>query len=117
MEFDVDEELYGCLVMPLTIEPLVENAIRHGVSKKVSGGTVRLTIQKQDGFVKVVVEDDGVGMTPEQIRWILEREKQEQGVGFRNIMRRVAHLTGKQPIVESERGKGTKVTIWLPLNY
>ncbi|MCD9025804.1 histidine kinase [Cohnella silvisoli] len=118
VEFDVDDQLYGCQVMPLTIEPLVENAIRHGVSKKVSGGTVRLTIRKQGGFVQVVVEDDGVGMTEVQVQSILDSSgKQEQGVGFRNIMRRVAHLTGKQPVVESERGKGTKVTIWLPLSY
>lgn len=115
--FDVDEQLYRCQVMPLTIEPLVENAIRHGVSKKVSGGTVRLTIRKQDEFVQVIVEDDGVGMTPEQVQAIMERGKQEQGVGFRNITRRVAFLTGRQPVVESERGKGTKITIWLPLDY
>ncbi|WP_256762063.1 histidine kinase [Cohnella sp. WQ 127256] len=117
VEFDVDKELYGIQVMPLTIEPLVENAIRHGVSKKVSGGTVRLTIQRQDEFVQVIVEDDGIGMTPEQIKSILGPGMNEQGVGFRNIMRRVAHLTGKQPLVESELGKGTKVTIWLPLMY
>jgi len=113
--FNVDRQLYGCHVMPLTIEPLVENAIRHGISKKVNGGTVQLTIRKQGEHMQVVVEDDGIGMTPEQVEAIMERGKHEQGVGFRNIMRRVAHLTGKQPIVESERGAGTKITLWLPL--
>ncbi|WP_239619263.1 hybrid sensor histidine kinase/response regulator [Cohnella mopanensis] len=117
VEFAVDKKLYGCQVMPLTIEPLVENAIRHGVSKKLSGGTVRLTIQQEGEFVRVDVEDDGMGMTPEQVKTIMEIGKQEQGVGFRNIMRRVAHMTGRQPVVESEQGDGTKVTIWLPLIY
>jgi signal transduction histidine kinase len=117
VEFDVDKELLDCQVMPLTIEPLVENAIRHGVSKKLSGGTVRLTIQQEGEFVRVVVEDDGMGMTAEQVGAILETRKQEQGVGFRNITRRVAHMTGKPPVVESERGVGTKVTIWLPLSF
>ncbi|QJD84547.1 hybrid sensor histidine kinase/response regulator [Cohnella herbarum] len=117
VEFDVDKELLGCQVMPLTIEPLVENAIRHGVSKKLSGGTVRLTIHQEGEFVRVVVEDDGIGMTAEQVRAIMEVGKQEQGVGFRNITRRVAHMTGRTPVVESERGVGTKVTIWLPLAY
>ncbi len=117
VELDIDSELYRCHVMPLTIEPLVENAIRHGVSKKLSGGTVKLSIQREGEFVRVVVEDDGVGMTAEQVEAILNREKQEQGVGFRNITRRVAHMTGRAPIVESERGVGTKVIIWLPLVY
>lgn len=117
VEFDVDKELLGCQVMPLTIEPLVENAIRHGVSKKLSGGTVRLTIQQEGEFVRVVVQDDGIGMTAEQVGAIMEIGKQEQGVGFRNITRRVAHMTGRTPVVESERGIGTKVTIWLPLAY
>ncbi|MCR8643608.1 histidine kinase [Paenibacillus sp. N1-5-1-14] len=117
IEMDVDQELYNCHVMPLTIEPLVENAIRHGVSKKISGGTVRLTIHRQGEFVEVTVNDDGVGMSQEQINGILTSSLQGQGVGFRNIMRRVAHLTGKEPIVESEQGVGTRVTIWLPLTY
>jgi len=117
VEFDVDKELLGCQVMPLTIEPLVENAIRHGVSKKITGGTVKLTIQRDGEFVRVVVEDDGAGMTAEQAEAILDTRKQHQGVGFRNITRRVAHLTGRTPVVESERGVGTKVTIWLPLTY
>ncbi|RAV14383.1 ATP-binding protein [Paenibacillus contaminans] len=116
-EVDVDKELYGCQVMPLTIEPLVENAIRHGVSKKLSGGTVKLTIKKDGEYVRVVVEDDGTGMTPEQVSAILDSGRREHGVGFRNIMRRVAHMTGKPPVVESEKGKGTTVTIWLPLVY
>ncbi|RXZ78974.1 response regulator [Paenibacillaceae bacterium] len=117
VEFNVDEALYSCQVMPLTIEPLVENAIRHGVLKKVSGGMVRLTIRRQEEFIQVVVEDNGAGMMPGQVESILQPGKQGEGVGFRNIMRRVAHLTGKPPVVESELGRGTKVTIWLPLIY
>jgi signal transduction histidine kinase len=117
VEFDIDQDLSGCSVMPLTIEPLVENAIRHGISQKLSGGTVKLSIRKDGSFVRVVVEDDGVGMTPEQIRGILDTGQQEQGVGFRNITRRVAHMTGRKPLVESQLGLGTKVTIWLPLSF
>ncbi|MFC3789713.1 histidine kinase [Paenibacillus sp. GCM10012307] len=116
-EYDVDEQLYGCQIIPLTIEPLVENAIRHGVSRKVSGGTVKLIIRKENEYMQVIVEDDGAGMLPEQVQSILNREGHGQGVGFQNIMRRVSYLSGKQPAVESEPGIGTKVTIWLPLSY
>ncbi|WP_241674829.1 histidine kinase [Paenibacillus luteus] len=117
IEFDVDESLNGIRIIPLTIEPLVENAIRHGVSKKVKGGTVRLSIQQENGLVKVEVADDGVGMAKGQVQAMLGPDSPEQGVGFRNIRRRVEHLTGKSPVVESEPGVGTKVTIWLPISY
>nr|WP_232243024.1 histidine kinase [Paenibacillus sp. GSMTC-2017] len=115
VELDVDEQVQYYRIMPLTIEPLVENAIRHGVSKQVKGGTVRLTIRKIDDLIMVVVEDDGVGMTKEQVAAILGPGTSDQGVGFRNIMRRLLHVTGKPPVIESESGHGTKVTIWLPI--
>ncbi|WP_238188134.1 ATP-binding protein [Paenibacillus sp. L3-i20] len=114
VELDVDEQLYNYRVMPLTIEPLVENAIRHGVSKKVEGGTVRLTIARHLDLIEVVVEDDGIGMTVQQVEAIFAPGTPDQGVGFRNIMRRLLHLTGKPPSIESVPGEGTKVTIWLP---
>ncbi|WP_422659374.1 ATP-binding protein [Paenibacillus sp. EC2-1] len=117
VEFDIDRELYHCNVMPLTIEPLVENAILHGITKQLDGGTVRLGIHRDGVFVRVVVEDDGVGMTPEQIKGMLDTSKRKEGVGFRNTMRRIAHMTGRAPVIQSELGQGTRVTIWLPLLF
>ncbi|WP_135547728.1 hybrid sensor histidine kinase/response regulator [Paenibacillus cymbidii] len=114
-ELDADTELYDCRVMPLTIEPLVENAIRHGITKRIQGGTVRLTVRGQTGYVQITVEDDGVGMTPEQAETAFERHDADQGVGLLNIRRRIAHLTDKRPVIESEPGRGTKVTVWLPM--
>lgn len=117
VEFDIDRELYHCNVMPLSIEPLVENAILHGITKRLSGGTVRLSIHRDGAFIRVVVEDDGVGMTPEQIKGMLDTSKRKEGVGFRNTMRRIAHLTGRAPVIQSELDQGTSVTIWLPLSF
>ncbi|SFL00863.1 His Kinase A (phospho-acceptor) domain-containing protein [Paenibacillus sp. 1_12] len=114
VEFDVDESLYHCKVMPLIIEPLVENAIRHGVSRKVNGGTVRLTIREHEDLVKVVVEDDGVGMTQEQVSSLFVRRSQGQGIGLKNMARRLKHLNGQTPIINSTLGHGTKVTIMFP---
>ncbi|MFF2093340.1 histidine kinase [Paenibacillus sp. NPDC058174] len=113
-ELDADKQLYDCQVMPLTIEPLVENAIRHGISKKIGGGTVRLTIRSEGEYVQITVKDDGVGMTPAQVEAAFDRNQNNQGIGFLNIVRRVAHLTDKRPAIESEPGSGTTVTIWLP---
>ncbi|RUS49082.1 ATP-binding protein [Cohnella sp. AR92] len=114
LNIDIDETLFGVPVMPLTIQPLVENAIRHGVAQKVGGGTVRLSIQRAGDQVRVEVEDNGVGMTPEQVQRLLEGGHKEAGVGFRNILKRVMYLSGKPPKVESDPNRGTKITLWLP---
>jgi sensor histidine kinase YesM len=114
VEFEMDESLLDGKITLLTIQPLVENAIRHGVARKISGGKVRLTIGRQDELICIQVEDDGVGMTDLQVRDILARSANAQGVGFANITRRMIHLTGEPPIVESEPGRGTRVTLRLP---
>ncbi|MNW59707.1 Sensor histidine kinase YpdA [compost metagenome] len=114
VKLDVDSSLYSCKVMPLLIEPLVENAIRHGVSKKIDGGTVRLTIRRYEDSVQVVVEDDGVGMSGKQVAFIMNRSHTEQGIGLQNVQRRLKHMNGQAPVIQSEQGLGTKVTIKFP---
>ncbi|MFD0960938.1 histidine kinase [Paenibacillus chungangensis] len=112
--FDVDESLYGAYIMPLTIEPLVENAIRHGLTSKMDGGTVRLTIRRLGPHMQVVVEDDGIGMSEEQVKRILNQDKGVKGIGFRSIIRRIMPFTDQYPVIESAPGHGTKVVLTLP---
>lgn len=115
VRIDVDPALFPCRMMPLLIEPLVENAIRHGVSKKVSGGTVKLSISKQNDQIQVIVSDDGVGMTSQQIGRLFERPSSEQGIGLYNISKRLKHLNGRAPVVVSEPGIGTRIMIEFPI--
>ncbi|KAA8782943.1 response regulator [Paenibacillus amylolyticus] len=114
VELDVDSTLYLCKVMPLLIEPLVENAIRHGVSKKIDGGKVTLSIRKHQEQVQVVVEDDGIGMSQEQVTLVLNRNQSDQGIGLQNVQRRLKHLNGQGPVIQSELGQGTKIRIEFP---
>lgn len=114
VELDVDSSLYSCKVMPLLIEPLVENAIRHGVSKKIDGGKVTLSIRRQQERVQVVVEDDGIGMSKEQATLVLNRNQPDQGIGLQNVQRRLKHLNGQGPVIQSELGQGTKIRIEFP---
>lgn len=116
VSFDVDEHLLYCKVLPLTVQPLVENAIRHGVAKKVNGGTVGLTIRRSGDFVEVIVVDDGVGMTGEQLD-ALRYGSPNGGVGIANLTKRVLHITGGLPVIESEPDKGTKVMFKLPVAF
>ncbi len=77
----------------LIVEPLVENAIRHGVSKKKGGGEVRLRISETPDGLSVEVYDDGAGMTKEKLAEVFEGES--KGVGLRNIQDRLVRLNGK----------------------
>ncbi|MED4782187.1 ATP-binding protein [Brevibacillus choshinensis] len=102
---EVEESITG-LIPPLTIQPIVENAIRHGAMKELNGGTVKLTVVTEDGDTVVTVEDNGPGFGAS-----LEiQQKTRKGVGLRNIERRLRNFGGTLE-VESMLNQGTKVTI------
>ncbi len=92
----------------LIVEPLVENAIRHGVSKKKGGGEVRLRISETPDGLSVEVYDDGAGMTKEKLAEVFEGES--KGVGLRNIQDRLVRLNGKGLNIESVPDKYTKIS-------
>ena len=97
--------------MPLTIQPLVENAIRHGILQKELGGSVKINIQKLKSYILISVEDNGVGMKKNQdfIKGKKIKEKDRVGVGLVNIRRRILREYGIELQIESIEGKGTKV--------
>ncbi len=114
--FDVDPTLLEENIMSLILQPLVENAIRHGVSKKINGGTVRLRIKRCNFFIKVTVNDNGVGMSKTMIQQIMERDCTEAGVGIANINQRLLIKTGKKLMIRSTEGAGTTIMLYLPLH-
>jgi len=97
--------------LPLTIQPLVENAIRHGILQKELGGSVKINIQKLKSYILISVEDNGVGMKKNQdfIKGKKIKEKDRVGVGLVNIRRRILREYGIELQIESIEGKGTKV--------
>lgn len=104
---------------PLLIQPLVENAVRHGILKKVRGGVLRLTVKRMsDGVsdsVSVEVEDDGIGMPPELIERLLNRsDSVRSGIGIANTNRRLIQMYGKGLSIRSVPGEGTIVSFTLP---
>lgn len=114
VRISADPTLLHCRIFLLTIQPLVENAIRHGVTKKVEGGTVWLTIAREGEWMKIVVEDDGVGM-PERKRALLAGgEPTTRGIGLANVHKRVLQMNGLPLQLESTEGRGTTVTLMLP---
>ncbi|MFB5761967.1 hybrid sensor histidine kinase/response regulator [Paenibacillus medicaginis] len=112
----VDESLHHIEIPSLCIQPFVENAIRHGLFEKEGHGQIALTIHEGDRYMKVVIEDDGVGIPDDLLYQISNGERSIGGIGISNIRRRLDSIPGAALTVSSEIGRGTKVTIYLPLH-
>lgn len=115
-ESDIPKTAFGLRMPPLLLQPLVENAIRHGIGDRMDGGTVRLTAHEAGGEWRFAVVDDGVGMERGRVIRLLEDASgsEPRGVGLLNIDKRLKHEYGTRLEVESEPGRGTKVTVRVP---
>ncbi|KPU44502.1 aerobic respiration control sensor protein ArcB [Oxobacter pfennigii] len=110
--YDVHPDALKKKILPLTIQPLVENAIRHGVMKNEEGGTVRLTIKSEGDMVHVEVWDNGSGISRDQLNNLWHRENpasHRRGVGLANIRRRLMHFCAEELKVTSRVGEWTRV--------
>ena len=98
-------------VLPqLSIQPLVENAVKHGVGMKKKGGTVTIATRETETAYEVIISDDGVGFDT-------TAEKKDDGrshVGMENTIRRVKDMCGGEIRIESKVGEGTTATVILP---
>ena len=107
-----DLELTNFKIPTLTLQPLVENAVTYGIRKSKNGqGTVVIRTKKTGDTVEVIVEDDGPGFVPEDIK----DTKNRAHIGIMNVRERVENIAGGELIIDSEIGKGTKATIKLTL--
>lgn len=105
-------EFTDFLVPSLTIQPLVENAIKHGVTKKAEGGTVTVSTFNHNSYVSVVIEDDGVGFDPKSPDYT--PNDNHAHVGIQNVKNRLKMMVNADIQIESQIGIGTKVTIKIP---
>jgi signal transduction histidine kinase len=99
------------LIPNLILQPLVENAVKHGLSLKMGAGTVSIATEVADGLLTLTVDDDGLGMAGPALARVYER-----GVGLRNLRDRLARLygPGHLPEITSAPGRGTRVRLRLP---
>lgn len=102
------------LLPPLTIQPLVENAVRHGVLSQAEGGTLRIQMEEQKDGILIEIQDDGAGMDESRIAqaltWPKSRTGQPGGIGLTNTNRRLNQIYGQGLHIVSKPGKGTKVS-------
>jgi two-component system, LytTR family, sensor kinase len=109
---NVPDGLLDLLVPSFLLQPIVENAIRHGIAPRVAGGTVRVTADRQGSMLMLRVRDDGVGLRD---GWRFEGCA---GVGLRNVASRLEHLYGRSDLLRVDPGPsgGVDVEISVPLH-
>lgn len=105
----VDEQFSEFKVPPLSIQPIIENALLHGLKDRVVGGEVSITSRREGDYAKVIIQDNGMGFDIEEI------EKGES-LGLKNIKKRVEILSDGRVEIESELNKGTSITIIVPID-
>lgn len=107
LEFVTDLEVTDFMIPPLILQPLVENSIKHGVSKKKGGGSILVSTWEEDGYIMIGIDDDGVGFDMKEL-------EKEASVGLKNIKFRIKHLLKGTLTLKSEINKGTKAIISFP---
>lgn len=119
--YDVDETLMTHKIIKLTLQPIVENALKHGIDKNYGKGIIKISVKSSENCLLISVIDDGLGMTAEQLQKIkdsLENSEDEnsQSIGLKNIQERVHLYFGNKYglQIESRLNKGTKVTLKIP---
>ena len=115
---DIDPELLGYQVPVLTLQPLVENAVKHGVQPKVGQGTVFISAKKFNNEILLTIRDDGVGISVERLPMVLlPGFGSGNGVGLSNVHERLKSLYGEDYglRIVSELNKGTTIYVKVPL--
>jgi len=121
VQYDIDENLKRNKIIKFTVQPIVENAVFHGLSTREEGGMIKIEIKRHEEDILITVEDNGVGMdkeTIEKVNWNISNFKEKfNNIGISNVNSRLKMQFGEKYGVrfESEAGKGTKFFILIPV--
>lgn len=123
LEFDIQiqEELYQYKILKLTLQPIVENSLYHGIKVKRGKGTILVTGYRKDDKIYFDVKDTGVGMTPEELAAIRSKltkpcKETDSGFGLANVNERIRMNYGPEygVTIEAKQGEGTWVQVVIP---
>ena len=109
LEIEYDIKCVDFSLPVLTVQPIVENAVKHGTSKKRGGGTVRISTREDKENYIVEVSDTGCGFEPTK-----PKNDGKRHVGIENVKQRLSNMCGGSLSIESAVGKGTLATIIIP---
>jgi len=108
---DIAGETLDAFVPSMLLQPIIENAIRHGLAPKLEGGEIRLRTRLLDGRLTIEVEDNGIGISSERLTQIYG-----EGIGISNVHERLRLLYHDQfqMDIQSREGEGTQIRIEIP---
>lgn len=124
-DIDVDETLQDCTIVKLTLQPLVENAIHHGILPRLTPGLVSITAEPLGHDLLIYVSDNGIGISPEKLRALRaemaegEIPKAPSTYGLKNVHQRL-RITYGDPYgltIDSTLNEGTLITVRIPLDF
>ncbi|SHJ65436.1 two-component system, sensor histidine kinase YesM [Dethiosulfatibacter aminovorans DSM 17477] len=119
-EIKADPSLLSLRIVKIIIQPIVENAIYHGIKKLATPGMIWIRLTDKDEYMEIIIQDNGVGMDEETVRKLLEPGEKggsgKGGIGVLNVDQRIKlHYGDEYGIdIESEEFEGTKITMKLP---
>lgn len=110
-EKNIQPESLGCYLPPFTLQPLVENSIRHAISTQPHGGLLQINTERSNGLLRIEVLDDGPGANPEEV-------EASNGIGVRIVRQRLLTRYGDQANfrLQTGPGKGFSVRMEIPAN-
>ena len=112
----ISPETLTTVIPYLSLQPLVENAVKHGLEPGIDGGLVTIASVDDGTHTEITVEDNGVGMAPDRAQALLEASATSDHVGLRNVDRRLRQLYGDEAglVIETNEGAGTMVRVRVP---
>ncbi|MEJ3405914.1 sensor histidine kinase [Rathayibacter sp. YIM 133350] len=115
VSLQIAPEVLSTVIPFLSVQPLVENAVQHGLEGAIAGGRITITATDAGGFAEITVDDDGVGIDPATAAAVLAGERSEH-VGLRNVDARLRQVYGEDHglVVETNLGSGTLVRMRVP---
>ena len=113
VEFDINETDFD--VPALSLQPLVENAVKYGIGAKMEGGTIKISSFKDDEYYYISIQDDGVGMNVDRIEDIPIKDDGRTHIGIQNVNRRIKEMSNGSLSISSKLGEGSVVTIKVPV--
>lgn len=121
VSYDLEEKSLGCLLPPLILQPLVENALKHGILPLVQGGEVTIAAHEENGVVRIEVRDNGVGISAERLAALFadtatSSPREGAGIALKNVNARLTAVFGAEHAlsIESAPGLGTSVSFTVP---
>ena len=108
---EVDESTLDAFVPSMLLQPMIENAIKHGLAPKLEGGQISVRTRRENGSLMIDVEDNGIGIDKDRLRRVYH-----EGIGMSNVHERLRLLYGDQfrMDIRSQEGQGTQIHIEIP---